>query len=627
MTEEHLGRRIARAMITIFVFQLFWKFGGFIVSTLVFREFATPGQKHIFDAYNFAEGTVFWALYVAFDKFVFPVFLPLFSDERELRGEEEAWRFANTFANLLMAALLVAVAACIVWAPEVVDFIAAEWRHNHPGTAETAVLFTRVMLPALFFVALGSFTHALLNSYKRFAHAAAGAGMHRFIHAVIFLLAFKVFGAPAIWAALAFVLASPAKLITHGFGLRERLRNYRPRIPHWREIARPGLRWLAELVVVTAAVVGIGLAGGIQATRPLVKLGLLTVLVFFCGRGLLSWLRARRLAERTLLQKVYLLAYPVLMGLVIARIRDLVQDSYATHFETGGLFGAIKYAKKVGDAPMAIIPLALSMAMFPYLCDMFTRKNLEGLAETVAHALKMIALFFLPLTVITVILRLPVIELLASREVVDADLVGPTALALALYSFSFIFYASEMVLMQTFFSLQNTWLPTLIGALASLGQVGFLYALFRIMEGGESAAKTWLLGTGATPFIIVALAYPISRAAKNLVLGGALHARIRLFHLHDLVVFLPKVAAVSGATGLATWAVWEAVRGLSPSGLLKVVRLGVPSLAALGVFIAALFALRRLGWSIAEFDIILRWLRDTGWQKIKARLPGGNRSA
>ncbi|MFO7898065.1 MAG: lipid II flippase MurJ [Planctomycetota bacterium] len=624
MTEEHLGRRIARAMITIFVFQLFWKFGGFIVSTLVFREFATAGEKHIFDAYNFAEGTVFWALYVVFDKFVFPVFLPLFSDERELRGEEEAWRFANTFANLLMAALLVAVAACIVWAPEVVDFIAGEWRAHHPDTASTAVRFIRVMLPALFFVALGSFTHALLNSYKRFAPAAAGAGMHRFVHAVIFLLAFKVFGAPAIWAALAFVLASPAKLITHAFGLKGKLRKYRPRIPYWREIARLGRRWLAEMAGVTAVVLGIGYAGGIAATGELVKLGLLTGLVFLCGRGLLSWLGTRRLAERTLLQKVYLLAYPVLMGEVIARVRDLVQDSYATHFEEGGLFGAIKYAKKVGDAPMAIIPLALSMAMFPYLCDMFTRKNLAGLAETVGHALKMIALFFLPLTVITVILRLPVIEILASKEVVEADLIGPTALALAFYSLSFVFYASEMVLMQTFFSLQNTWLPTLIGALASFGQVGFLYALFRIMKGGESAAKTWLTGTGATPFIIVALAYPISRAVKNLILGGALHARIRLFHLHDLVVFLPKVAAVSGATGLATWAVWQAVRGLSPAGVLKFVRLGVPSLAALAVFVGALFVLRWVGWSIAEFDIILRWLRETGWQKIRARLPGGS---
>ncbi|MFH1731613.1 MAG: lipid II flippase MurJ, partial [Planctomycetota bacterium] len=154
-------------MITIFIFQIFWKFGGFIVSTLVFRHFATLGQEDVFDAYHFAEGTIIWALYVAFDKFIFPVFLPLFSDERELRGEDEAWKFANSFVNLLLPALLAAMAACMYWAPEVVSFIARRWIEEHPSTADLAVRFTRWMLPGLFFAALASFTHALLNSYKR----------------------------------------------------------------------------------------------------------------------------------------------------------------------------------------------------------------------------------------------------------------------------------------------------------------------------------------------------------------------------------------------------------------------------------------------------------------------------
>jgi len=256
---------------------------------------------------------------------------------------------------------------------------------------------------------------------------------------------------------------------------------------------------------------------------------------------------------------------------------------------------------------------------------MFTKQNLKALSETVASALKMIVLFFVPLSVIVFILRVPVIQLLASKKV-EVGLVDATALALALYALGFIFYASEMVLMQTYFSLQNTWLPTLVGAAASFAQIGFLYVAFDVLEQRGSAAAGWMRARGVTPFIVVALAYPLSRAFKNLLLGAVLHFELKLFHLRDLASFLPKVAVVSGITGLAAWGAWRGVAGLEPSGLLKVLRLGVPSAAALVVFLSALFALRKVGWGVVEFDLIIRWLHETGWQKFRARLRRGGKT-
>jgi peptidoglycan biosynthesis protein MviN/MurJ (putative lipid II flippase) len=609
-------------MITIFVFQIFWKFGGFIVKVLAFRQFGADDQKYILDAYTFAESTIIWTLYVLFDKFIFPTFLPLFSEERELRGEDEAWKFANTFVNLLVLALLGTVTACVWWAPQVVNFIAPNWVVEHPDTAETAISFCRWMLPALFFVSLGSFTHALLNSYKRFAHAAAGAGFHRFAHAVVFFVAFWIFGAPAIWAAVAFFIASPAKPLIHLVGLKDKLSRYQFRIPYWRQTVLPALQWTLEMgvvVLLVLLVVPLWWPWTISGDGGPVKLALLTGLLFFCVRGLFAWLKMRGVSERTLMQKLYLLGYPVLMGVIIARVRDLVQDSYATHLQQDGLFGAIKIAKSVGEMPMAVIPLALSMAMFPFLCDMFTKQNLTALSEVVSHTLKMIVLFFVPLTVITIILRQPVIELLASNKV-DVGLVGATALALGLYAVSFIFYASEMVLMQTYFSLQNTWLPTLIGAIASFAQVAFLFVAFDLLDNPDSAAGTWLAGVGVTPFIAVALAYPLSRAFKNVILGGVLHFELKLFHLRDLVSFVPQVVLVTIATGAATFGAWTAVSGMELTLIGKAVRLGVPSLVALTVFVGALFALKRIGWPVAEFDLIVKWLHESGWKKIRAKL-------
>jgi len=669
LTEEHLGRRIARAMVTIFIFQVFWKFGGLIVKVLALNQFGGKQDKYILDAYTFAEGTVIFSLYVVFDKFIFPVFLPLFSEERELKGEDDAWRFANSFVNLLIPVLLATVVVLNFSMSEVVHFIARPWIAKHGDTANLAIQFCRCMLPALFFVALGSFTHALLNSYKRFGHAAAGIGMHRFVHALVFVVAFWVFGAPAVWAALAFTLAAPAKLLTHFAGLRGKLARYRFTVPYWRPIFKHAARWLVEFAVVLAAALLaaplVGWRGVWPGQAGFAGLALLTALLFFSVRGLISWLLLRRLRERTLLQKVFLLAYPVLMGVAVARTRDLVQDSYATDLATGE-FGAIKIAKSFGEAPMAIIPLALSMAMFPFLCDMFTKQNLKALSEVVSHAIKMIVLLFLPLTAVVVILRQPVIELLALKGV-DPQLVDATALALALYSLGFIFYATEMVLMQTYFSLQNTWLPTLIGAVASFAQIGFLYVAFDVVRSQESAAGAWLRAHGLTPFIVVALAYPLSRGFKNLILCGILHLELRLFRARDALRFVAQAVLVSAATALVAWewlwvgalAKWRLLQQLvamgrpfvklvklkiatpdgvveelvptgMPTGLAvaigRVVALGIPAVAVLIAFLGTLILLKKLRWPVAEFDIILKWLHETGWQKVKAKLKRGGKT-
>jgi len=63
------------------------------------------------------------------------------------------------------------------------------------------------------------------------------------------------------------------------------------------------------------------------------------------------------------------------------------------------------------------------------------------------------------------------------------------------------------------------------------------------------------------------------------------------------------------------------------SAVVKVVRLGSPAVAALVGFFGSLFALRKLGWPVAEFDLILNWVREAGWQKIRTKLRGGGKAA
>lgn len=600
MTEQSLGRRIAHAMLAILVFQVFLKFGGMIVYLLAFNYFGKHNLQ-ILDAFTIAEKMIIWPLVLVFEKLINPTLIPLFSEERELRGEESGWKLVNSYGTALAIILAVSVAALMLNADGIIAFLAGNGRN--PTTVLMAAEFTRWMAPALFFLGMGSFTYAVLNANKRFSYAAAGAAMHRLAQAVIFFIAFWVLGANPVWAALAFVIASPMKLITHFIGLRDKLGQMKAALHHWEPAARPAIRWGAECCGVC------GIVFFIDSQKVL-----LALVLFLVARGLYSWLGLRKLEQKTLMQKFYLLGYPVLLGVAIAWLRDIVQDSYATRLDTG-IFSAIKFAKNFIDVPTAFIPLALSFAMFPFLCDMFTKQDLPALSGVVSKSIKMVALFFLPLTAVTVVLSGPIIDVMTSEKVAR-PVVTAASFALAIYALGFVFYTIEMVLMQTFFSLQNTWTPTIVGAAASFAQIGFLYVAFAVMEKNP---QNWFASAGLTPFIVVVMAFPISRALKNIVLAAILHRRLGLFSGRDAYRFIPQVILLTAASGAVAW---FSLKGLA--GMSEIIRAAVPALAAALTFGALLVVFKKISWQVYEFELIADWLRETGLQKICSKMRGKN---
>jgi len=112
--------------------------------------------------------------------------------------------------------------------------------------------------------------------------------------------------------------------------------------------------------------------------------------------------------------------------------------------------------------------------MFPYLCELAGKKDMSALGGVVAKAMRMLALGFVPLTVMTIILADPVCRLVLDRwDWADVHL-HYTALALGLLSLGMVMYALEYVIMQGYFSLQRMWTPALMGIAATFFQFAFL---------------------------------------------------------------------------------------------------------------------------------------------------------
>ncbi len=98
-------------------------------------------------------------------------FVPSYSSA-VLSRKQTAKKFANTVFNLLLLGLLITTIVIEIFMPGFIKIIAPGFSESDYKT-ELAINLTRITFPFLFFISLASFFSAILNSYNKFAVAAA----------------------------------------------------------------------------------------------------------------------------------------------------------------------------------------------------------------------------------------------------------------------------------------------------------------------------------------------------------------------------------------------------------------------------------------------------------------------
>jgi len=98
-------------------------------------------------------------------------FIPSYSGALA-KNKTEADSFAKSVFNLLFIILLIFVLVAEIFMPQLI-FLIAPGFYNDPEKLKLAVELSRITFPFLFFICLASFFAAILNSYNKFAAAAA----------------------------------------------------------------------------------------------------------------------------------------------------------------------------------------------------------------------------------------------------------------------------------------------------------------------------------------------------------------------------------------------------------------------------------------------------------------------
>lgn len=503
--------------------------------------------KATYDAvYVFAFENCIFSLFLIAEEVVSPAFLPVFMRECEERGEGSAWRFANTLLTLQVL-LLIPVVATLMLAPGWIVGVLTDWTPvRNAEQIRLGSAAVRLLAPTLFGLTLGSTTYALLNSYKRFFLAAFGDAVWKFAAVAGILGGVLWFGGTSATTGLivGLLIGSVLKIVTHVAGLRDKMSRFRPRL-HFGDPAVRAMLWLA---------------------------------------------------------------LPLVVGIIFAKIRDVFNNVYIlSSLESVGLMQANSMGRKLQSSIHWLIPYTLSIAAFPFFCELVDQRDHKQLGEVITHSGRMLLSVFIPFCVVVAFVAVPMTALLFQGGEFQEVAVRRTALSMACYTCALPAAAVEALAMQAFFANRRMVSVIVVGLIFSAFSMAVSWLGLRLFYTHELL----VLGT-------IAGGFALSRTLKSVTLIGLLRRSAPVFPLGPTLAFLCRVVLASVVAGAGAWATLRFVDVL-PDLLLQG-RLG--DLMRLAIGGAGGAAGAAVGWFICgvrEPFEMMQWALDKMRGRLKQR--------
>lgn len=465
------------------------------------------------------EGVIFM-LFLIGEEVLGPSFMPVFMRELDVVDEKSAWRLANTVLTLQFI-LLVIVACVLSIAPHSVIDVLTKWGTDaSPEKYELAAKSVRTLAPAVIGLSLGSTTYVLLNGYKRFFLAAFGDAVWKF-SVVCFLILGAVLARDNTQMLMwGLVAGSVCKVGTHLFGLRDKLSLFRPTLA----LSHPAFRRLC-------------------------------------------WL-----------------ALPLLAGIVMAKVRDEYNNVYVlSALDESGLMQANSMGRKLQSTLLFLVPYTLSIAVFPFFCELVDKNDQTNLGRLVTRFGRMLLSVFAPFAIFVAVTAVPFTSLIFKGGHFDAVAVQRTAVSLLFYTFVLPAAAIETLVMQAFFANRRMVAVTVAGIFFSSVSILISWVGLKVCQGHELVLLAFIAG-----------GFTLSRTFKCLALVEMLKKNAPVFPFVETLLFIARVTLAAGLAAGAAWFVLHHVGAVARMGgrIGDLLKLGATGASFAGVYVAAAYAFR-----------------------------------
>lgn len=271
------------------------------------------------------------------------------------------------------------------------------------------------------------------------------------------------------------------------------------------------------------------------------------------------------------LRRVGRLLGPRLFGQAAWQVNLIAIGSFASLFGAAAV-AANGYALTLMLLPHGLIALSLGTVMFPQLARLHAAGNTAGFRETTLASLRSVLFLALPAAALLAVLAAPVVRVLFERGQFTAESTALTAQVLVFYALGLAAFAGAEIIVRSFYAMQDTRTPVLVGCAMVALNIGLGWALLRAGAGLPGLALAFSTANTAEAATLLLL---LERRLGHL--GGAfwralgamalatLAAAGAVFALHALSLpWLPALAptlAYRWQSDFIPLTIWLAVAG------------------------------------------------------------------
>src|SRR5512143_2467272 len=355
-------------------------------------------------------------------------FIPVFTETLTKESRESARRLANAVYSRFLVLLLILTALGILFAPSIVQVIAAGWvRNAEHDKFVLGVTLTRFMFPYLLFIGLAALAMGMLNSLRQFLAPALSPVMLNVMTITAVVLSIQFMTQPILGVAVGVVLGGMCQFL----------------------IQLPGLRKQGMMLELT-----------FTPSHP--------------GAG-----------------KIARLAAPVFFSSSVNQFNIFIGTIFASFLATGSI-SYLFYGMRFIHFPLGIFGIAIATAILPTMSAQAAKRETEAFRETLSFGLRLVFFVMFPAMAGLIPLRIPIVNLLLEHGKFDRVSTEGVAAALLFYAVGLWAFAGVRIVAQAFYSLQDTKTPVKVAAISLVTNILFSMILMGPLALGGLALATSL---------------------------------------------------------------------------------------------------------------------------------------
>ena len=253
------------------------------------------------------------------------------------------------------------------------------------------------------------------------------------------------------------------------------------------------------------------------------------------------------------IKRIGVLMWPRTISLIIFQAGTLILASFISFLgDPGRMYVIYNFAKTLAFAPVALFGASIAQAAFPVLSR--EKNNPEEFKATFMTSFNQILYIILPIAVLILILRVPLVRFAYGADKVDWDATVAIGRTVAYFTIAIAAQALINLVSRAFYALHDTKSPLIIGALTTIIMLVIAYVSILIYQTGlQEFALPYSFFEGVTSGSInfnfgtdgIAFAYSMGSLLNLVILLLILDNKTGGFHRKKQIKTFLKVGVAS----------------------------------------------------------------------------------